>query len=257
MLNFIFRDTINSIRRGLELEPIKNVYEHFLGEDVILECDPFLGPLPSDVRRKVTQTGQWILEDPAEIPEEVERFLQAGPPPVYIGFGSMQMKDEGRGARAITEALRSSKVRAVIGRGWEQLDVNVSGLDAIVVGPLPFEKFLPRCAGAVYHGGVGTVHAVARAGIPHVVVSYLFDQSYWGPKLVKDGLSPATFRRAGLKAEPLAAALRALVEDEAMRKRAQALGRKMLRDGTEKAADLMEAMVGSASPGHLRAPRAP
>jgi sterol 3beta-glucosyltransferase len=48
-------------------------------------------PLPSDWSDSVHVTGYWPLEPSAGWvpPADLQRFLDSGPPPVYIGFGSM------------------------------------------------------------------------------------------------------------------------------------------------------------------------
>lgn len=40
----------------------------------------------------------------------------------------------------------------------------------------PFDLLLPRLAGLVHHGGIGTTAEAVRAGIPQLIVPYAFDQ---------------------------------------------------------------------------------
>ena len=44
--------------------------------------------------RDVVQTGAWILPDQRPLPVDLLAFLDAGPAPVYVGFGSMPMQRE-------------------------------------------------------------------------------------------------------------------------------------------------------------------
>lgn len=55
-------------------------------------------------------------------PPDLEAFLQAGPPPVYIGFGSVVIDDPQRMSAILLEAVEATGVRAVISRGWSKLD---------------------------------------------------------------------------------------------------------------------------------------
>ncbi|MFC6256026.1 glycosyltransferase, partial [Kocuria oceani] len=56
-------------------------------------------------------------------------------------------------------------------------------------------------------GGAGTVHTVARSGVPHVVVPFLADQPFWGRQLHRLGLAPAPVPRKRLTTERLTAAI--------------------------------------------------
>ena len=49
----------------------------------------------------MVQTGAWLLPDERPLPADLVAFLDAGTPPVYVGFGSMPLlgaKDVGRTA---------------------------------------------------------------------------------------------------------------------------------------------------------------
>lgn len=43
----------------------------------------------------------------------------------------------------------------------------------------PHAWLLPRCCGALYHGGANTVGAVALAGIPGAIAPVAWDQPWW------------------------------------------------------------------------------
>lgn len=51
-------------------------------------------------------------------PEELAKFLKAGPPPVYIGFGSIVVDDPNKFTQLIFEAVRIAGVRALVSKGW-------------------------------------------------------------------------------------------------------------------------------------------
>jgi UDP:flavonoid glycosyltransferase YjiC (YdhE family) len=238
--DLMFGGPLNRVRASMGLGPVGEIWPHFLSEELIIASEPALAPVPEDSTLRVRQTGYWFYTDRDELPEEVEHFLQAGPPPVYIGFGSMQGKDGGRGARAIEEALRATGLRAIISRGWEQLEVKAPDLQVLSVGVLPHGKLFPRCLAVVHHGGAGTTSTTARAGVPQVLVPHLDDQFYTGRWLLRRGLSAATLPRPKLRAGPLAAALRACKEDEALRGRARTFAQGMVLDGVERAARLVE-----------------
>jgi len=78
----------------------------------------------------VVQTGAWILPDGRPLPADLVAFLDAGPPPVYAGFGSMPVRATQDVARAAIEAIRAQGRRALVFRGW--VDLALTTLETIV-----------------------------------------------------------------------------------------------------------------------------
>ena len=83
---------------------------------------PALVPPPSDWPVHVHVTGFCRLEAAAAThgytpPLELEAFLEAGPPPVYVGFGSMTLPDAQKVTRTVFAAVRETGVRAIVSKG--------------------------------------------------------------------------------------------------------------------------------------------
>src|SRR2546430_95743 len=87
--------------------------------DKVAAADPVLAPWPEPAYLDVVQTGAWILPDERPLPAELEAFLDVGPPPVYVGFGSMRAPADV--ARVAIEAIRTQGGRVLIARGWADL----------------------------------------------------------------------------------------------------------------------------------------
>lgn len=51
-------------------------------------------------------------------PDDLVKFLDAGEPPVYIGFGSIVVDDPDRFTKMIFEAVKKAGVRALVSKGW-------------------------------------------------------------------------------------------------------------------------------------------
>lgn len=210
-------------RRGLPRDEdlFCSVFPH---EKTLLACDPELQPAPPDLAH-VPQVGSFALRDDRPLPPEVEAFLNAGPPPIYVGFGSMPDDDPQRTTRKIREAARKAGVRLLLSSGWsglgsgEELDSSVH-----VVGPVSHGLLFPRLAGSVHHGGAGTTAASARAGIPQLLVPHAFDQFMFAHHVHQRGLGPKPISKGSLTVERLAEGLRALASDGPMRERARAIG---------------------------------
>ncbi|HLL84983.1 MAG TPA: glycosyltransferase [Longimicrobium sp.] len=256
---FLLRQSINEMRAERRLAPIDDVWATLVGKTPVLACDAALAPAPTDYDVPVTQTGVLLMREDGDLSPEVRAFLEAGPPPVYIGFGSMSDPDPRQTTERILESVRRAGVRALISRGWAGLSAESVPKDVLFLGPEPHRKLFPRCAAVVHHGGAGTTHAAALAGVPQVVMPQLLDQHYWAYRLRLAGLGPRVPRHAK-DPEMLARALRTCVQDEALRQRARALAASMRTDGTEQVADLLERLAGvnpgAVSPGRASSARA-
>lgn len=169
-------------------------------------------------------TGYWTLTaGDWSPPRHLVDFLARGPAPVCVGFGSMASEDPRALSRLVLGAVRSAGVRAVLLSGWGGL-ADVARDDVLVLREAPHDWLFPRMAGVVHHGGAGTTGAALTAGVPALVVPFTMDQPFWGARVHALGVGPRPIPRKRLTVENLAAGLRALVSDEAMRRRAAELG---------------------------------
>ncbi|MFD5462028.1 glycosyltransferase [Kitasatospora sp. NPDC127059] len=199
---------------------------------------PTLVPRPADWREGLTVVGNWWPHVAADqrLPAEVEDFLQAGPPPVFIGFGSMAGGQGERLSGLAVEALRRAGVRGVLQSGWAGLGAN--GDDVLTVGELPHSLLFPRTAVVVHHAGAGTAAAALRAGVPSVPVPVTADQPFWAGRLTRLGAATGPIPFADLTAAGLGEAIRQAVEDRSYRDRAEATaGRMAGEDGAARVAE--------------------
>jgi vancomycin aglycone glucosyltransferase len=175
-----------------------------------LEADPVLAPWLEPADFDVTQTGAWILADERPLPAGLEAFLDAGPPPVYVSFGSMPMRDAERVAQAVIAAVRAQGRRVLLGSGWAGLARIDDQDDCFVVGEVNQQALFGRVAAVVHHGGAGTTMTAARAGAPQVAVPQVADQPYWARRVAELGIGAAhdgPTPTAGSLSAALAAAL--------------------------------------------------
>ncbi|TIO73576.1 MAG: glycosyltransferase family 1 protein [Mesorhizobium sp.] len=230
--NALFGGAVNSHRASLGLHPLDNVRDYVYGNPVLLACDPTLGPwLPSDLIGAL-QTGAWILPDERPLPDGLEAFLEAGSPPVYVGFGSIAVAREA--GRAAIEAIRAKGRRTVIAHGWAELSPIDDRDDCFAVGDVNQQALFGRVAAAMHHGGAGTTVAAARAGAPQVVVPQIGDQPYWARRVAELGIGAAHDGPAPT-AESLSAALgTALAPETGVR--ASAVAGRVRADGAAVAA---------------------
>ena len=205
---------------------------------------PSVLPRPADWPAEVHLTGYWFL-DPAEDwtpAPALSAFLEAGPRPVYIGFGSMGSSDPAATTDLVLEALSRSGQRAVLLQGWGGLTHSELPETVFLSGPAPHTWLLPQMAATVHHGGAGTTAAALRAGVPSTVVPYFGDQPYWGGRVQALGVGPAPLPRRTLSVDGLTQALDIMSGDQGMQERAERLGAAIrLECGLERATELIQA----------------
>lgn len=170
---------------------------------------PVVVPTPGDWPPDVHVTGYWTApDDPTyEPPAALADFLAAGPPPVYVGFGSMPDRDSRGLAESALTAARRAGGRVVLLSGWSGLAA-ADHPDVIVVDDVSHRWLFPRVAAVVHHGGAGTTAAGLRAGRPTVVVPFFADQFFWGRRIAALGAGPAPIAREKLTTAALTDAVR-------------------------------------------------
>jgi sterol 3beta-glucosyltransferase len=199
---------------------------------------------PADWRGLTDVTGYWFLAPPAgwQPPADLVAFLGAGPPPVFVGFGSMVSRDPGRVTAVVVEALARSGQRGILMTGWGGLAKAPLPETIFSLDEIPHGWLFPRVAAVVHHGGVGTTAAGLRAGKPTVVCPYFHDQPFWGKRVHDLGAGPPPIPQRGLSADRLAEAIRVATTDAGMRQRAAALGEKIRsEDGVARAVEAIAA----------------
>jgi sterol 3beta-glucosyltransferase len=213
----------------------------------LLGVSPLITPPPPDWGDHIHVTGYWFLDAPADWqPSSALRaFLDAGAPPVYIGFGSMSSRNPQATTQMMIEALKTTGQRGIIHSGWAGLHAEDLPPNIFLLDYAPHDWLFPRMAAVVHHGGAGTTAAGLRAGIPGMVVSHIGDQPYWGRRLHELGVGAAPLKRHELTADKLADAIRTMTSDRAMQSRAAALGERIrTEDGIGNAVKALRKILG-------------
>ncbi|MFE4977993.1 glycosyltransferase, partial [Kitasatospora sp. NPDC056651] len=245
-VNALYGEALDSHRAAIGLPPVENVRDHVLTDRPWLAADPMLCPSEGMTELDVVPTGAWILPDDRPLPADLEAFLDAGEPPVYVGFGSMASSAPEGIARVAVEASRAHGRRVLLARGWAGLAPVDDGADCHVVGEVNQQALFRRVAAVVHHGGAGTTTTAAMAGAPQVVVPRIADQPYWATRVAELGIGAAHPDRTPT-VDSLAAALAAALAAET-RVRAEAVAGGIRTDGATVAAKLLFDLVGQEVP---------
>ncbi|MDX3114269.1 MULTISPECIES: glycosyltransferase [Streptomyces] len=221
----IFAPVVPAVRArlGLPAAPRALPARRRTGWPVLHGFSPLVLPRPRDWRAELDVTGYWWPYDrETRLPAALREFLDAGPPPVFVGLGSATVPDPGRLSAEIVRALRRAGLRGVIQRGWAGLTAD--GDDMLTVEDVPHALLFPETAAVVHHCGAGTTAAGVRAGVPAVPVPIQFDEAFWADRLVALGVAPASLPLRRLTADTLAAALVRATGSPGIRERARELG---------------------------------
>lgn len=193
---------------------------------LLFAVSPTVLPPAREWANRVTVTGYFFLDSPADYrpPTELMRFLEAGPAPICVTFGSMIHRASDRIAEMVLGAIRSAGQRAIVLTGWDGWKGRDSSDDLFFIESVPHDWLLPRCKAVIHHGGAGTTGAGLRAGIPNVVIPFAGDQMFWGKRVHAIGAGPQPILVKSLTARRLQSALTE-VEEGALRSRVQEVGR--------------------------------
>lgn len=242
----LFRQAVDRLRTerwNLPSVPFLGPYETIYRRRTPFICgfSAHVVPRPLDWGSNVHLTGWWYPDDPRwQPPADLQRFIESGSRPVFIGFGSMPISNPSSVAALIVEAVQLSGQRAVLHSGWAELGGALPS-EVFRIDYVPFSWLFPRMAAVVHHGGSGTSGIGFRSGIPSVIVPFGFDQFYWGARAAEMGVGPKPLPYRQLTAERLASAIHVAVSDRGMRDRAADLGRKLMTEnGVHHAVEIIQ-----------------
>ena len=215
-------DLVNRFRvKSLGLEPISTLWAP--GQLFRMRVphtylwSPGLIPKPADWGPEINIAGFVFLDlaSSFEPPKELQKFLDSGPPPIYIGFGSIVVDDPARFTSLIFDAIKQSGVRALVSEGWGGLGGDSDVPENIfMLGNTPHDWLFPRVSAVVHHGGAGTTAIGLKCGRPTMIVPFFGDQPFWGAMVHKAGAGAEPVPYKKLTADKLAESIKFLLRRE-------------------------------------------
>lgn len=199
-------------------------------------------PRPEDWPANAQVTGCWFLDE-AEgwtPPTELQAFLDAGPAPIYVGFGSMGAAHAAQRTATVLKAVALSGERAVLATGWGGLEIPVTPPNVFTLDHAPHDWLFPRVKAVLHHGGAGTTMAGLRWGKPTVICPFFGDQPFWGRVVQRAGLGSAPLPQTKLNAERLTSAIRDVLHPDVVARVAGVGDRVRGERGTARAIELIE-----------------
>lgn len=248
----VFQPIVNYVRKEvLDLPPrrLVGVFKQMNRDHqpILHGYSPTVCSKPDDWPDWNHVTGYWFLKQEQHYtpPDDLICFLENGPPPVYVGFGSMAGRNPEVITKIVIEALKQTGQRGLLLTGWGGIQTFDLPEDMFVIKSAPHDWLFPQMAAVVHHGGSGTTAAGLRAGVPTIIVPFGGDQLFWGTRVHVIGAGPKPIPRNHLTVERLAAAIRSATNNSTVRVRAHEIGEKIrAEDGVGKAVAVIERYFG-------------
>ncbi|BHH85679.1 glycosyltransferase [Desulforhopalus sp. 52FAK] len=247
---FFLGKYIRNIRHDIGLKPMTKfeVLKNGKGEDipVLHIVSEAVLPRPSDWPTSAYMTGYCFLDRGKAWtpPATLQGFLDAGPPPVYVGFGSMAGRDPQQLAHTVVEALQLAGVRGIISTGWGGMKCKNLPDSILEIESAPHDWLFPRVSAVVHHGGAGTTAAGLCSGKPSIIVPFFGDQPFWGELVHSIGAGTKPIPRKKLTADLLAAAIKHAISNLDLLTNAEEIGQKIRHeDGVGNAVAVIEKIM--------------
>ncbi|CAJ1501526.1 glycosyltransferase [[Mycobacterium] burgundiense] len=146
-------------------------------------CFPGLAAEWADCAAQRPLVGALAMELATDTDDEVASWIAAGTPPIFFGFGSTPIKSADETLAMISTACARVGARALVCSAWSEFD-HLRADDHVKVMPtMNFAAVFPACRALVHHGGIGTISAGLRAGIPMLVYWTALDQGIWASRV--------------------------------------------------------------------------
>ncbi|KAF1988668.1 glycosyltransferase family 1 protein [Aulographum hederae CBS 113979] len=245
-------DVINRFRvHSLGLEPLSLMWAPGMLARLRIPytyCwSPALIPKPKDWGNHITISGFYFLNlasnyTPAP---DLQAFLDAGPPPVYIGFGSIVLDDPDGMTKLIFDAVKRTGQRALVSKGWGGFGADQIGIPdgVFMLGNVPHDWLFKNVSCVVHHGGAGTTAAGIACGRPTVVVPFFGDQPFWGAMVARAGAGPPPVPHKQLTAEKLAESILEALKPASLERAAELSAKISHEKGGEEGAQYFHQML--------------
>ncbi len=238
------RNSINRARaRVLCLPPLPFVPSGVGQSPLLCGYSPAVAPKLPDFPDWIHVTGYWFLEDFSSgwvPPTELVEFLQSGPPPLFIGFGSTPFPNAQAATDLLIRCIARSGNRAIMVAGSSGLRIGRLSPEVFSVPSVPHGWLLPRVRAAIHHCGAGVTGAALRAGLPSITVPVFADQPFWAKRIHRLGAGSRPIPAKSLTEDALINALHE-IDEEKLRVRAAELGAKIRKeDGVQRAVEVIE-----------------
>ena len=181
----------------------------------------------------------------ADLPPALEKFLEAGPPPLVFTLGSAAVLDAGDFYEQSLAAAKALNLRAVLLVGNDPGNIPKGPIpgNICIAQYAPYSRLFPRASVIIHQGGIGTTAQALRAGRPMLVMPYSHDQPDNARRVRRLGVAKVV-QRKNYNAERAAKMIQGLLSSPRYAERAFTVQQTLeAEDGLKTACDALEAAI--------------
>jgi sterol 3beta-glucosyltransferase len=229
--------SINELRQKENMPLIKNIMENvWISKKLnIISVSKILCKKQPDWPENHKICGFIDLPDQAEtweMPTDLKQFIKQGAKPVFITIGSMLDLDQS--PAVITDILVKGALfagcRAIVQSCWDKLPDFPDDPNIYKIRSVPHKHIFPHCSMVVHHGGAGTTQSATLYGCPSVVIEHFGDQALFAQELKRNGVALKVLHRRNVTSKKLAKAIKDVLVNPEMKKKAESLGDAMKKE---------------------------
>ena len=184
-----------------------------------------------------TENDDWHID------KDLQQFLDSGPAPVYMTFGSLQQAVPEWSMDLFIKASQLAGCRAIIQTSSEKYPVNSQQDKIFFIGRHPHQPLFKHCAAIVHHGGAGTTHSASLCGRPSIVIPFMDEQLFWASTLEQLGLAPKPLPAKKANEKQLASRISTVLSDDSFQTNAKKIGSIIsANQGVKNAVELIQAV---------------
>jgi rhamnosyltransferase subunit B len=243
MIDPLLEEPVNGLRRWAGLPPVRRMLHDWIHSPLMtigMFPEWFAPPQP-DWPPQVRLSGfpLFDLPDQEPVPEELERMLEAGPPPLVFTPGTAMVQGRRFFEAAVEACVRLERPGVLLTRFEEQVPQPLpANMRHFAYAPL--SMILPRCAALVHHGGIGTTAAALAGGVPQVNMPMAHDQPDNAARIQSLGVGARVLPRR-FTASRLVRALEGLLNNPQVQQRCLEFAQRCREErGLERTCDLIE-----------------
>lgn len=231
--DFMVKKTLNKNRKALGMPPIKTYGMHAAGNAYnYLMFDNHVGSTDPNWAFKWEGGGYCFnnsFEYDNQAYEELMSFINKDRrPSIFFTLGSCDAKKKDLISRRLLEACYELDYKLIVNSGWSKIGSKLMTGDSLFImdKPIPHNLIFPSCSAVIHHGGSGTTHSVAGAGIPQMIIPLIIDQEYWASRVKELGIGSGMVKITASK-ESLKNRLKDLVDNPLYKQNAKLISKKI------------------------------
>ena len=192
--------------------------------------------MPSDQQLDISSFG-------SEGKAVLQKFLEAGSAPIYMGFGSIICGTSKFMTLLCLRALKLTGERGILLRGWSKMSLDdlegepdeadlraYCAAKVLFVDTAPHRWLFPQCQVIVHHGGAGTLNASALSGRPTLIAPIFCDQPAHSELLNQRGFGVGLFSMATTKPRELAEAIEKCINSPDIQQKAKEVAQELAKE---------------------------